>query len=412
MSFEYSNGSLHCEQVDLQEIAAQAGTPAYVYSAAAILQRYREYDQAFGEHPHTVCYAVKANSNLAILRLLARAGGGFDIVSGGELYRVLKADGDPSKVVFSGVGKTREEIEYAIASGIFSFNSESESELALISAAAVKLGAKARVALRVNPDVDASTHKYISTGLREHKFGVDIALAEAIYLRAAALPGLTVDNVSCHIGSQILNTSSLLEAIDRVLALVERLRAAGLAITHVDLGGGLGIPYEPGDKSPSIRDYVGAIVSKTAGRGLHVAVEPGRSIVAEAGALLSRVLLEKTNGDKDFVIADAAMNDLIRPALYQAHHEIQAVRQPSTRQVRLVDIVGPVCESGDFLAKDRLMPVLAPGDLLAIRNAGAYGFAMASNYNSRPRVAEVLVEGASWRIVRERETLEDLVRGE
>lgn len=413
MSFHYRNGSLHGEQVSLEEIATKAGTPCYVYSAEAILSRFRAYDAAFGETPHTVCYAVKANGNLAILQLLAREGAGFDIVSGGELYRVLQAGGDPAKVVFSGVGKKREEIEYALENGIFSFNSESEPELTWISAAAVKLGKKARVALRVNPDVDASTHEYISTGLKEHKFGIDIALAEGVYRRTSELPGLTLDNVSCHIGSQILNPSSLLEAMDRVLSLVERLRAQGIAITHVDLGGGLGVAYKPGDETPSIEEYVGHIVSKTKGRGLHVAIEPGRSLVAEAGVLLSRVLLDKENGEKLFVIVDAAMNDLMRPSLYKAHHEIETVReQVPGSPTRKADIVGPVCESGDFLAKDRELPLLAPGDLIAIRNAGAYGFVMASNYNSRPRAAEVLIEGAAWRIARERESLADLVRGE
>ena len=413
MSFEYCNGSLWCEQVSLTEIAEQVGTPAYVYSADAILSRFRQYDAAFGDQPHTVCYAVKANSNLALLQLLARAGAGFDIVSGGELYRVLKSGGDPAKVVFSGVGKTYAEIEYALSLGIFSFNAESEPELAWISAAAVKLGVQARVALRVNPDVDAKTHEYISTGLKEHKFGIDIALAEDVYRRTASLPGLILDNVSCHIGSQILNPASLLEAIDRVLALVERLRAAGLAITNVDLGGGLGVPYEPGETSPSISEYVSHIVAKTKGRRLHVAIEPGRSLVAEAGVLLSRVLLNKENGEKLFVIVDAAMNDLIRPSLYKVYHEIQTVHETSAdTATRLADIVGPVCETGDFLGKNRNFPVVVPGELIAIRNAGAYGFAMASNYNSRPRAVEVLVEGATWRIVRERETLEDLVRGE
>ncbi len=415
MSFDYRNGVLHCESVSLEEIAAKAGTPCYVYSAAGILERFRAYDEAFGDaQPHTVCYAVKANSNLAILQLLAKAGAGFDLVSGGELYRVLKAGGDPAKVVFSGVGKSFDEIEYALASGIFSFNSESEPELEWINAAAVKLGKKARVALRVNPDVNASTHEYISTGLKEHKFGIDIALAEEVYVRAArTLPGLTLDNVSCHIGSQILDPSSLLEALDRVLALIERLRAAGLPISHIDLGGGLGIPYKPGEEAPSIRAYVEKIRAKLAGRGLHATIEPGRSIVAESGALISRVLLNKRNGAKLFTIVDAAMNDLLRPSLYKAYHAIQPVREagPDTPVVQ-ADIVGPVCESGDFLAKDRDLPALAAGDLIAVRNAGAYGFVMASNYNSRPRAAEVLVDGASWRVVRERETLEDLVRGE
>lgn len=413
MSFDYRGGVLHCESVSLEEIARDAGTPCYVYSACDILERFHAYDHAFGDsQPHTICYAVKANSNVSILRLLAQAGAGFDIVSGGELFRVLKAGGDPEKVVFSGVGKTPEEIEYALENGIFSFNSESELELEWISRAAVKLGKTARVALRVNPDVNASTHEYISTGLKEHKFGIDISLAEEVYLQARALPGLALDNVSCHIGSQILDSSSLIEAMDRVLALVERLRGAGIPIRHIDLGGGLGIPYKSEDEAPSIPGFVANIREKLAGRRLHATIEPGRSLVGESGTLLSRVMLNKVNGEKQFTIVDAAMNDLLRPSLYKAYHAIQPVRDNPDAPIVCVDIVGPVCESGDFLAKDRPLPALAPGDLIAVRNAGAYGFVMASNYNSRPRAAEVLVEGSTWRVVRERETLADLVRGE
>jgi len=415
MSYAYrDDGVLHCEAVSLEEIAASAGTPCYIYSASAILERFRAYDESFGaDQPHTICYAVKANSNLAILSLLARAGAGFDIVSGGELYRVLQAGGDPAKVVFSGVGKTREEIEYALQNGIFSFNSESEPELEWISQAALKLGKRPRVALRVNPDVNASTHEYISTGLKEHKFGIDIALAEDVYRTASAKhPNLTFDSVSCHIGSQILDPSSLLEAMDRVLQLIERLRAAGVGITHADLGGGLGIPYKASDEGPSIRAYVADIRAKLQGRNLHATIEPGRSLVGESGALLTRVMLHKRNGEKLFTVVDAAMNDLLRPSLYKAWHEIEPVRLDTSAPMVRTDIVGPVCESGDFLAKDRDMRALEPGALVAIRNAGAYGFVMSSNYNSRARAAEVLVDGAKWRIVRERESLADLIRGE
>ncbi|BDC47902.1 diaminopimelate decarboxylase [Bryobacterales bacterium F-183] len=413
MSFEYRNGSLYCESVPLAEIAASAGTPCYVYSTAGILSRFLEYDSSFdANQPHTVCYAVKANSNLSVLRLLAQAGAGFDIVSAGELYRVLRAGGDPSQVVFSGVGKTFAEIDYALKSGIHSFNCESETEIEWISECATRQGKEARIALRVNPDVDAATHPYISTGLKENKFGIDIALAEEAYRKANALPGLIVDSVSCHIGSQILNPTSMLEAVDRVLALIERLRDQGVRITHVDLGGGLGIAYKPNDATPSIREYIGQLNARLAGRNLHVAVEPGRSLVAESGVLLSKVILHKHNGSKLFTVIDAAMNDLMRPALYQAHHEIQPVHQHQGRDTVTADIVGPVCESGDFLAKDRQMPSVEIGELLAIRDAGAYGFVMSSNYNSRPRAAEVLVDGSSWKIVRERETFEDLIQNE
>jgi diaminopimelate decarboxylase len=413
MSFEYRNGSLYCESVPLSDIAASAGTPCYVYSTADILTRFLEYDSSFeATQPHTVCYAVKANSNLSVLRLLAQAGAGFDIVSAGELYRVLRAGGDPAQVVFSGVGKTFAEIDYALKSGIQTFNCESETEIEWISECATRQGKEARIALRVNPDVDAATHPYISTGLKENKFGIDIALAEEAYRKASELPGLIVDSVSCHIGSQILNPTSMLEAVDRVLALIERLREQGIGITHVDLGGGLGIGYKPNDATPSIREYIGQLNAKLAGRNLHVTVEPGRSLVAEAGVLLSRVILHKQNGGKLFTVVDAAMNDLMRPALYQAYHEIQPVHPREGRERVTADIVGPVCESGDFLAKDREMSALEPGELIAIRNAGAYGFAMSSNYNSRPRAAEVLVDGSGWKIVRERETYEDLIQQE
>ena len=409
--FEYCRKRLHCERVALEEIAEKAGTPCYVYSSRTILDRYAAYDQAFGKVPHTICYAVKANSNLALLKLLADAGSGFDIVSGGELYRVLKAGGDPRKVVFSGVGKTTEEIEYALECGIFGFNCESEPEIELIDSIAQRRGVRARVAVRVNPDVDASTHPYISTGLREHKFGIDIREVEGVYRRALALPGIALESVSCHIGSQLLDTSPLIEAIRKMLALVDRLRAAGVPVSHIDLGGGLGVPYHRGDKGPDIDAFVANLGELLTGRNLHAMVEPGRSIVGEAGVLLTRVLFRKRNGNKEFVIVDAAMNDLIRPALYQSHHEIVPVVLDSPEMIR-ADVVGPVCETGDFLARDREMPDMRAGDLLAICTAGAYGFVQASNYNSRPRPAEVLVEGSSWRIIRRRESFDDLIQPE
>jgi diaminopimelate decarboxylase len=409
--FHYSNHDLYCENVPLADIARQAGTPAYVYSSAAILENYRAYDDALGELPHTVCYAVKANSSLAILALLAKAGAGFDIVSGGELYRVLQAAGDPSKVVFSGVGKTASEVDYALESGIHMFNCESEPELALIDALAARRGVKAGFAIRVNPDVDASTHPYISTGLREHKFGIDIADAECVYERARDLPNLVAEGVSCHIGSQLMDINPILEAVDRVLALAERLRAKGFAIGHIDLGGGLGVAYQAHEQAPEIRGFIAQVRATLDGRGLRVTIEPGRSIVGRAGVLLTRVLYRKMSAGKEFVIVDAAMNDLIRPALYRSHHEIIPLRKTGRPEI-VADVVGPVCETGDFLARGRKMAEAAPGDYLAIETAGAYGFVQSSNYNSRPRAPEILVEGDTFRTIRARETYPDLVRGE
>jgi diaminopimelate decarboxylase len=409
--FAYRDRALFAEDVALAEIAARAGTPCYVYSATAILEKFRAYDAAFADSPHSICYSVKSNSNLAILKLLADGGAGFDIVSGGELFRVLRAGGDPAKVVFSGVGKTAAEIDDALAAGIFVFNCESEPELALIDALAHRRGVKARVALRVNPDVDAATHAYISTGRLAHKFGVDIGCAEAVYDRARPLQNLLIEGVSCHIGSQLMSPQPVMEAVDRVLDLIGRLREKGFDIRHADFGGGLGVGYKDGEVTPDIAEFIAKLRERVAGRRLHVMIEPGRSIVAEAGVLLARVLYRKTTGGKEFVIIDAAMNDLIRPALYGAHHEIVPVVDRGLEKIR-ADVVGPVCESGDFLARDREMAQVLPGDLVAIRSAGAYGFVQSSNYNSRPRAAEVMVEGSAWRVVRKRESYEDLVRGE
>jgi diaminopimelate decarboxylase len=409
--FSYSGNDLYCEQVPLADLAARAGTPAYVYSGQAILANYRAYDDALGDLPHSVCYAVKANSSLAVLALMARAGAGFDIVSGGELYRVIQAGGDPSKVVFSGVGKTAGEVEYALASGIHGFNCESEAELALIDALAARRGVKAGFSIRVNPDVDAATHPYISTGLSQHKFGIDIREAAAVYERARRHRNLVAEGVSCHIGSQILDPSPILEAVDKALELASALRAQGHPIRRLDLGGGLGIAYREEEKTPVIRAYVESLHGKLRESGLAVTVEPGRSIVGAAGALIARVLYRKRNGSKEFVVVDAAMNDLIRPALYGAYHEIAPVRRNALPHI-VADVVGPICESGDFLARDRRMADVMPGDFLAVRDAGAYGFVLSSNYNSRPRAPEVLVEGTAWRVVRARETYEDLVRGE
>ena len=409
--FSYSGNDLYCERVALADLAARTGTPAYVYSSAGICERFRAYDAALNGIPHTICYAVKANSNLAVLSLLARAGAGFDIVSGGELYRVLAAGGHPAAMVFSGVGKTADEIEYAIDRGIHSFNCESEAELALIDALAARRGARAAFALRVNPDVDAATHPYISTGMSEHKFGIDIAQAEEVYERARAFRNLDPIGVSCHIGSQILDPAPIFEAVEKVLALVARLRARGIAVRDIDLGGGLGVAYRPGDPAPEIGAFLAGLRPKLETSGLHAYLEPGRSIVASAGVLITRVLYRKKTARKEFVVVDAAMNDLIRPALYESHHEIVPLRKTDRPPV-LADVVGPVCESADFLALDRTMANVMPGDYLAVCTAGAYGFVASSNYNSRLRPPEVLVEGDRFRVVRRRETFEDLVRGE
>ncbi len=363
--FHYVHGRLFCEGVDLEDIARVAGTPSYVYSAQTILDAWRAYDSAFGDMPHLVCYAVKANSSLGVLSLLARAGCGFDIVSGGELFRVLKAGGDPSRVVFSGVGKTAGEIEFALRSGICNFNCESEAELGEIDAIAQRLGLIARFALRVNPDVDAVTHPYISTGLRDHKFGIDIEEAPAIYHRAKAFRNLRATGVDCHIGSQILDYSSILEAVGKLMALVETLRADGHEIDHVDLGGGLGIAYEPEHVAPAIREFVGAVRSRIGNAGLTVMMEPGRSIVGQAGVLLTRVLYRKKTASKEFVVVDAAMNDLIRPMLYGAHHKIAPFRD-GIKDTIVADVVGPICETGDFLARDRELPAVSPGDYLSV----------------------------------------------
>ncbi len=410
-AFEYRDGVLFCEGVDLTEVAGRAGTPCYVYSAGALRRAYRVFEEGLAGAPHLVCFAVKANGNLAVLRLLAEAGAGFDIVSGGELFRVLRAGADPSKVVFSGVGKTREEIEAALEAGIHSFNCESEAELLLLSSLAQRTGRRARAAIRVNPDVDAATHPYISTGLKRHKFGIDIAEAEELYARAAALPGLALEGASCHIGSQLLDVAPLIEAAERMAALVERLRARGIAVRFLDLGGGLGVPYRKEDSWPDVPRYLAAVRGIAERLGVELLLEPGRFIAGPAGALLARVLYRKAGGGKEFLIVDASMTELIRPALYEAHHEMRPLRQTG-RGTFVADIVGPVCESSDFLAEEREIENLLPGDFLAVMTAGAYGFVMASNYNARPRPCEVLVDGDAWRVVRQRERLEDLVRGE
>lgn len=408
---EYRDHTLYSEGVPLADVARREGTPCYVYSRAGIVERLRAYNQAFGDVPHKVCYAVKANGNLAILKLLAEAGAGFDIVSGGELFRVLKAGADPADAIFSGVGKTAQELDYALEHKIRSFHCESEPELALIDSLASRRRVKASVAIRVNPDVDAATHPYISTGLRKHKFGIDIAEAEGVYERAKGLGNVALEGVSCHIGSQIVDIQPMLEVFDKMVRLAERLRAGGLPIRSLDLGGGLGVAYKPGDQALSICEFIRAMCHRVAGHGLEILIEPGRSIVAEAGALLTRVLYRKINGGRQFVIVDAAMNDLIRPALYHSHHEIIPLRQTESGTIT-ADVVGPICETGDFLARGREIANVMPGDLLAVCTAGAYGFVAASNYNARPRPPEILVEGDRYRVIRKRESYEDLVRGE
>jgi diaminopimelate decarboxylase len=408
--FRYCDGELFCEDVPLRGIAEAAGTPSYVYSAASIREAYRAYDRAFGDLPHTVCYAVKANSTLAVLSLLAQEGAGFDIVSAGELYRVLQAGGDPGKVVFSGVGKTTAEMEFALTNGIFVFNCESESELAALDEVAGRLGLRACFSMRINPDVDAATHPYISTGLTEHKFGIEIQSAVAVYERSRRFSNLAAEGISCHIGSQILDPAPMIEAARKVLDLALRLQEEGHNIRHLDLGGGLGIAYRPEEKAPKIEDFIEKLGGALRESGFAVMIEPGRSIVGQAGALLTQVLYRKRNGAKEFVVVDAAMNDLIRPALYQSHHEILPLRQSGDGPV--VDVVGPVCETGDFLARSRAVGGAEPGAYLAVASAGAYGFVQSSNYNARPRAAEVMVDGEEWRVVRERETYEDLIRGE
>jgi diaminopimelate decarboxylase len=412
--FQYRDGVLHAEAVPLPAIAERFGTPCYVYSRATLERHWRAFDAAFADRPHLVCFAVKANSNLGVLDVLARLGSGFDIVSVGELERVLAAGGNPAKVVFSGVGKRADEMRRALEVGIRCFNVESIAELERLNAVAGELGRRAPVSLRVNPDVDAQTHPYISTGLKENKFGIDIAVAPEAYARAAALPHLEVVGVDCHIGSQLTTLAPFLDALDRVLALVEHLAAAGTAIRHLDLGGGLGVRYTT-EQPPEPAEYARAIAARLdawPGAGsLELLLEPGRAIAANAGVLLTRVEYLKPTAHKDFAVVDAAMNDLIRPALYQAYQQIIPVAQDPGGRPGSYDIVGPVCETGDFLGKARELSLRA-GELLAVRSAGAYGFSMSSNYNSRPRAAEVMVDGEGMHLVRERETLADLYRGE
>ena len=412
--FNYRDGVLYGEEVPLTRIAEEFGTPCYVYSKATLARHFRAYTEALGSHPHLICYAVKANSNLAVLGLLARLGAGFDIVSMGELERVLAAGGDPARVVFSGVAKQEAEMARALEVGIKCFNVESRPELERLDAVAGRLGKVAPVSLRVNPDVDAGTHPYISTGLKDNKFGIPVDEALAVYELAAALPNVRITGLDCHIGSQLTELSPFLDALDRLLVLLETLRERGIEVEHLDLGGGLGVPYRD-EHPPAPFDYATALLERLSSwpgsERLTLLFEPGRSIAANAGVLLTRVEFLKPGETKNFAIVDAAMNDLIRPALYQAWQAILPVDTRRARQSATYDVVGPVCETGDFLGKERELAI-APGDLLAVRSAGAYGFVMASNYNSRPRPAEVMVDGDQAHLVRRRERLEELWAGE
>ena len=408
-AFNYRDGELFAEGVALSAIAQRFGTPTYVYSRAHIEAQYRSFTDALDGVPHLVCYAVKANSNLGVLNVLARLGAGFDIVSRGELERVLAAGGQADKIVFSGVGKSREDMRRALEVGVHCFNVESTDELERLQMVAAEMGVRAPISLRVNPDVDAGTHPYISTGLKENKFGIAIADAEDVYIRAAQLPNLEVLGVDCHIGSQLTTLPPFLDALDRLLALIDRLGECGIYLHHIDLGGGVGVRYRD-EEPPLIADYIQAVRERIEGRDLTLMFEPGRYIVANAGVLLTQVEYLKHTEHKDFAIVDAAMNDLIRPALYQAWMDVTAVR-PRDTEARPYDIVGPICETGDFLAKDRQL-ALAEGDLLAVHSAGAYGFVMSSNYNTRGRAAEILVDGDQAFEVRRRETVAELYAGE
>ncbi len=404
--FSYRDGHLYAEQVAVNQLAQQFGTPLYIYSRAALENQYRAFDEAFATVPHQVCYAVKANSNLAVLNVLARLGAGFDIVSGGELARVLAAGGDASKVVFSGLGKQEAEIETALNVGIACFNVESAAEIHRINAVAVRLNKKARISLRVNPDVDAQTHPYISTGLKENKFGIAIEDALGVYLEAAQLEGLEVIGIDCHIGSQLTTTTPFADALDRVLAMIDTLATHDIHIEHLDIGGGLGVRYRD-ETPPSPAEYAQALLPKLAGRNLTVYLEPGRAIAANAGILVTQVEFLKPTAHKNFAIIDAAMNDLIRPSLYGSWMDIIPVQINPNTENKVYDIVGAVCETGDFLGKDRDLAINA-GDLLAVCGAGAYGFVMSSNYNTRGRAAEVMVDGEQAYLIRRRETINEL----
>ncbi|MGR9116181.1 MAG: diaminopimelate decarboxylase [Gammaproteobacteria bacterium] len=404
--FEFRNNELYAEELPVNYIVNQYGSPCYIYSRATLERHWHAFDKAFGDHPHLICYAVKANSNIAILNILARLGSGFDIVSVGELERVLAAGGDPKKIVFSGVGKREDEILAALKTGIRCFNIEVSAELDRINKLAGQLGVIAPVSFRVNPDVDAKTHPYISTGLKENKFGISIEQALSEYRRAAAMPNIEVIGIDCHIGSQLTETAPFLDALERVLKLVAELEDEGIKLHHLDLGGGLGIRYRD-EQPPEPSDYIQALLERLGDCGFEILLEPGRAIAGNAGILVTKVEYLKTTPDKNFAIVDAAMNDLVRPSLYGAWQNIEPVCNTSNTETATWDIVGPVCETGDFLGKNRQLSI-TPGDLLAVRSAGAYGFTMSSNYNSRPRVAEIMVDGNTVHLIRAREPLPQL----
>jgi len=408
--FQYREEQLYCEEFPVQDIAREVGTPFYLYSLNTLENHFRAFDGAFSKIDHIVCFSAKANSNLAILRIFVRLGGGVDVVSGGELFRAMRAGVRPDRIVYSGVGKRPEEIEYALEFPILMFNVESSQELVAIDRIAGKMGTKAPVALRVNPDVDPRTHPYVSTGLKKNKFGINIQKSLDEYILASTLPNVNVIGVSCHIGSQLTEVGPFVEAVRRIKELVAKLRTAGINIKYMDLGGGLGITYNQEDP-PHPREYAQSLLNELSGIDCTLILEPGRVIVGNAGILVTRVLYTKEGGEKNFIIVDAAMNDLIRPSLYGSYQRIQPVRR-SERWEIIADVVGPICESGDFLAKDRQLMKVEGGELLAVMSAGAYGFTMSSNYNSRPRVPEVLVDKDRFFIIRQREEYDDLIKGE
>ena len=409
--FQYKGDELFCEEVPVQHIVGQVGTPCYIYSHRTIHRHFHAFDDAFKEIPHIVAYAMKANSNIGVLRLLAKEGSGADIVSGGELFRALKAGIPSNKMVFAGVGKSSEEIQYALESDILMFNVESASELLQINKVAGTIDVRARVALRINPDIDPQTHPYISTGLKKSKFGIAADQALKEFESAKQLPHIDVVGVHCHIGSQLTQVTPFVDAIKKVLSLIQTLQSQGLKIRYMNIGGGLGITYSD-ETPPHPRDLAAAISPLLQTTSCQIIMEPGRSIVGNAGILVTKVLYNKEGANKQFVIVDAAMNDLLRPSLYDAHHDIQPVIKNESAPVNTIDVVGPICESGDFLAKDRKLPQPQPGDLLAVMSAGAYGYTMASNYNSRPKTPEVLIKDDQMMVIRERESYEDLIRGE
>ena len=407
--FAYASGSLHCEEVPLDKVAREVGTPVYVYSENAMRRQVQLFAEAFQQVPHLISYAVKANSNLSVVRRLGEWGAGFEVVSGGELFRVLRAGGSASKVVFDGPGKTVDEIRYALESDILFFNVESAAEADLIAECARQMRKRARVSLRTNPNVNPGTHPYISTGMTEHKFGIALPEAHDLYLRLRERPEIEIVGVTSHIGSQITQLGPYQEAIESLREFVTRLRREGISLRYLDFGGGLGIAYD-GEEAPSISRYAELVIRATKELGLTLILEPGRVIVGNAGTLVTRVTFVKDQGAKRFIIVDAGMNDLMRPALYGSHHQVWSVSQKTSTQI--ADLVGPICESSDFIAKNRELPVFQPGDLAAVMSTGAYGFSLSSNYNSRPRVAEVLVSGSKYEVIRRRETYEDLVRAE